>query len=1044
MMSRNRGFTTLGSVVTVILLALLLAGAAWALPPRSAQNAGGETLAKPSEVSHAHFDGNTIDCIMTNDGLIVDDRVTGSSGMEWPKGTGKTIDFASGLWLAGIGRDDGLIYTACAEYASELVAGPLGSTSGDEAYRIYKINKDGTGDWDDWPVDQGAPVDENGDPAILGDQTLWWVCNDGNSAQHSNVFSTAPMDVEVHIKVFGFNRADPMGNIMFIEWKFINKGDQAFDSCFVAQWDDPDLGDASDDLVGCDTTLSLGYCYNGGPVDGIYGTTPPALGFDFFQGPEVEGEYLGMTAFAWYYNGAPDPFDDPEIPAEAYWYMNGYAGDGTPYTDQDGNETIFPFAGDPVAGTGHLDGEVVQPGDRRFLMSSGPFILAPGDTQIVVGAKIIAPGINATNAVAALRFFDGFAQNAYDNGFVLPSAPEPQVNVVALDEQIVLSWQEGYETVEAYDFSGYTFQGYNVYQGESVSGPWTRLATFDIVDDYGIIFDNTFDPETGLVLEKPVQWGANTGMQRYYVIDEDVINQAPLSNFRRYYLAVTSYALAEDPAIAPRTVESPKTALAINDSLDYLVPEERFEDDVIGVVGDTVEVEHTAGVSEGVVAPIVVDPTALTGDDYQVSFFATEVVDDHGDTVEGMAWKLNNTSTGRVLLDDQMNQTGDQDYQIVDGMLVKVMGPPVPGMKDWDIPSGTRRFTWAGGSSGWGLEGFSGAMGWWQPATWWGSGYSYPAGLLKNVLLVLATVDTLGNFDPNDPNVSYGYRYLRAASSPPARPEFAPFIVNPGDGYAYQDFTKGVPIAAYDYEDPDNPRRLAVGHFENNVEAGMVDGKYWPPDYNVGDNTAAREFLYIFDVDYSETPDPSLEIENTNDMPIMWTVVAERRGNVPFSPDQTGEDQFLILANHINTANDIFSFTAPDEPLEDAGVEQANLDKIKAVPNPYFGFNPQERIATDRFVTFTHMPADGATIRIFTLDGTLVKIIDDDERELQGTLGTSMAYWYLRNQGGDMSNPQSGVPVASGMYLAHIEVEGVGDKILKMAVFMPEERLDFF
>ena len=30
------------------------------------------------------------------------------------------------------------------------------------------------------------------------------------------------------------------------------------------------------------------------------------------------------------------------------------------------------------------------------------------------------------------------------------------------------------------------------------------------------------------------------------------------------------------------------------------------------------------------------------------------------------------------------------------------------------------------------------------------------------------------------------------------------------------------------------------------------------------------------------------------------------------------------------------------------------------------------------------------------------------------------------------------------MYIAHIEVDGVGDKILKIAVFMPEERLEFF
>jgi hypothetical protein len=46
------------------------------------------------------------------------------------------------------------------------------------------------------------------------------------------------------------------------------------------------------------------------------------------------------------------------------------------------------------------------------------------------------------------------------------------------------------------------------------------------------------------------------------------------------------------------------------------------------------------------------------------------------------------------------------------------------------------------------------------------------------------------------------------------------------------------------------------------------------------------------------------------------------------------------------------------------------------------------------------------------------------------------AQWDLRNT--------AGIPVASGMYIAHIDVEDVGEKILKLAVFMPEERLDVY
>ena len=50
--------------------------------------------------------------------------------------------------------------------------------------------------------------------------------------------------------------------------------------------------------------------------------------------------------------------------------------------------------------------------------------------------------------------------------------------------------------------------------------------------------------------------------------------------------------------------------------------------------------------------------------------------------------------------------------------------------------------------------------------------------------------------------------------------------------------------------------------------------------------------------------------------------------------------------------------------------------------------------------------------------------------------GTPMEKWNLNNA--------RNIPVASGMYIAHIEVEGGASKILKLAIFMPEERLDLF
>lgn len=979
-------------------------------------------LRKAAEFQHAQFDGNTIANWLANDGLIVSHRKTGQSGMEWPKGSGKTIDYASGFWLAGK-SPEGDIRSAVAEYASEYVPGPYGGNPDDAANRIYIINSDGTGDWDSWPVAQGAPVNADGSPKLIGDQTLFWVMNDGNAEQHANVWSTKPMGVEVRCTVFGFNKSDPLGNIMFIQFELINKGGIVLDSCYVGLWDDPDMGDASDDLVACDTTLSLGYCYNGGPTDATYGTTPPAIGMDFFQGPEVpvgSGNYLPMTSFSYYWNGAPDPYGDPEDAIQGYNFLRGFLSDGSVLLDHEGNPTKFAFAGDPVTGSGHLDS---SPADRRFLMASGPFTLNPNDRQVIVGAKIIAPGTDNLSAVTALRFFDSYAQNAFDNDFVLPQPPAPVVTAAEEEGKIILTWQdEGniYKKIENYNFSGYHFEGYNIYQGESQAGPWKLIGTFDIINDFGIVFDNVFDPTTGMVLEKPVAFGSNSGLTRNFIVNSDKITGLPLYNYKKYYFNVTSFAL--NPETSPKVAESGVKALTVMPSSAPLGVR------TMVAAQDIIESEHVQGPGDGDAVGLVLDAQKLTGDTYAVSF---------RETADGWVWDAANKRTGVKVVDGWANQSGDEDYPIVDGMKIYVTGPP-PGMKDYGIPAGTRRFTWAN-ADGFHFEGFNGAMGWAQPATFFGSGYNYPAGNLKRVLLVLAQVDENGNFDPNDPNVSYGYRYLRGSAASPAKPEFAPYILNPGGGYMFQEFAKNVPLAAFDIEDEANPRRLTVMFMENNQPNALLNGKWFPGDHNVYNNTAGdgpREWLWISDENYHETVKPEYQTDIISlELPIMYWIAANRRGNAPFSPGGTGEDQFLIIPNYINTEKDIYEITPP-AALTGAAVAAEQLDMINIVPNPYWAWSPNETQPTTRIIRLTHMPADGATVRIFDLAGNLVRVIGDSEREAQGSLGTSYAEWDARNA--------ADVPVASGMYLVHVEIDGVGEKVLKLAIVNRDERLLYY
>ena len=77
---------------------------------------------------------------------------------------------------------------------------------------------------------------------------------------------------------------------------------------------------------------------------------------------------------------------------------------------------------------------------------------------------------------------------------------------------------------------------------------------------------------------------------------------------------------------------------------------------------------------------------------------------------------------------------------------------------------------------------------------------------------------------------------------------------------------------------------------------------------------------------------------------------------------------------------------------------------------------------------FTRLPVQ-TTIRIFSLAGVFVRKLEKND------LGQYVD-WDLKNDWGSY--------VASGMYIAYIEMPGMGTKILKLAVIMEKEHLNKF
>lgn len=411
------------------------------------ENSKHNSFKKPTtRNAYATINANNISTIVKNSGSFNRNAITGNSGFEWPKGSGKFANYASGIWVGAIDSLTDSVRVAVAEYSEEYVPGPIAPAINydDTIWKVYKIskgdNESNNPDYANWPVQYGAPwidVNHNGiwdpgtdKPELVGDQTLWCVFNDNDSDAHTNM-GTKPLGIEVQLTAFAYNQSGALGNMIFYKWKLINKGGRKLKDAYISIWTDADVGDASDDYNGCDTVLGLGYTYNDA-YDNIYGSAPPATGFDFFQGPIVPSfgdtayvsgrripnyKNLKMTSYVKYNNGGCNECD-PQNGQEVYNYMQARYRNGIKITDPWGIPVDFMLSGDPnLSFTPTNWIEISSPADVRFMMSSGPFTMAAGDTQEIVTANLIASGLTNTLSVTALKQADLFAQQIYDENF---------------------------------------------------------------------------------------------------------------------------------------------------------------------------------------------------------------------------------------------------------------------------------------------------------------------------------------------------------------------------------------------------------------------------------------------------------------------------------------------------------------------------------------------------------------------------------------------------------------------------------------------------
>lgn len=510
------------SLFALACLVLLVPEPLSAIPPASVA-AGRGVHRAPAIIDNATtMDVNNLEMFVTNHGSYAYDLTTGNAGLIFPRGGTTTTVFAAGTWIGAL--VNGQPRVAVAEYSQEFVPGPMlngGSQPDQPRFKNYKILRGNTTspDYLNWPVQDGAPLDAAGNPLLLGDATIWSVFNDADFTVHTNnAGTTLPLGLEIQQTTFAFNRAGALGNMIFVKLKLRNRGLNFLDQAYVSLWSDPDVGSALDDLVGCDTTLALGYAYNATNADLRYGSTPPAVGFQLLQGATVPAgpgvtDTLGMTAFTKYINGT-----DPTSALETYNYLRGLHVDGSQMHVNDDTTaaiTRFQVSGDPVTGTGWLD---TNSSDRRMFVVTGPFTMAPGDEQEVIGAVIVGRGSDRLASISDLRTKAVTAIQAYRLVFLL------DFKVTAPSSRSVLEGAPLVFDVTAHDPEGgaLTLQTSSLPLGATFTdhgdgtGEFQWTTGFDQAGEYAIQFTAT-RPD-----------GATTSaLTRITVVD---VNRAPIAD----------------------------------------------------------------------------------------------------------------------------------------------------------------------------------------------------------------------------------------------------------------------------------------------------------------------------------------------------------------------------------------------------------------------------------------------------------------------------------------------------------------------------------
>jgi hypothetical protein len=389
---------------------------------------------------------NRVYCGLTDAGNVCTD-VTGSpvlGGGSWPRGTPDQYIFNTGVQVAGVIPAD-----AGFAWAGDTVGAWAIDTRGPAEHMqtlttiFSSLNADDLANWPDQAVVRDTSLYDSSlvGRSAISQQDTWVRYWDGNPSFTTGRGHTMGLMVEQRSLAWNF----PVGNedLVYFLFRFTNitsrnvadyqglaalgysaadiqaiadlgaqfqsaseaafnvdipDGGYAIENAFAAFVADMDVGDAGNNYGSAILPFSLGITYKsdfqesawqfpGNIFRPPFAVAPGFVGVKYLKSPidPLTGDEFGMSMFSTYTNpSSPNsPFPDPINIFQGYRYISGTAG---------------PASGDNACGIPNPQQRRLcflaqTPADARTFQSSGPFTLAPGQSEVIVVAYLFAPAV---------------------------------------------------------------------------------------------------------------------------------------------------------------------------------------------------------------------------------------------------------------------------------------------------------------------------------------------------------------------------------------------------------------------------------------------------------------------------------------------------------------------------------------------------------------------------------------------------------------------------------------------------------------------------